>query len=278
MVVENTNIIKIEYVKRNNGPFNMASKHYHNRYEIYYLLSGERNYFIRDKIYYIKKGDIVLIAKNELHKTTDTDISKHERILIEFSDNYIKELLLTIKDINPLGCFNQGNHVIRLNPEKQLQVENLFNQLLREYNGGKPGSNTYTKLLLLELLIFLNRNYVQLQKNLESQDDTHQKVSQIAQYINKNYYQSITLEKLANRFAISPYYLSRLFKKVTGFSITEYKNSIRIKEAQRLLIKSRDNITTISGKVGYSNTTHFGRVFKNITGMSPTDYRKVYNN
>jgi AraC-like DNA-binding protein len=278
MVVENTNMIKIEYVKRNNGPFNMASKHYHNRYEIYYLLSGERNYFIRDKIYYIKKGDIVLIAKNELHKTTDTDISKHERILIEFSDNYIKELLLTIKDINPLGCFNQGNHVIRLNPEKQIWIENLFNQLLKEYNDDKPGSNTYTKLLLLELLIFLNRNYVQLQKNLESQDDTHQKVSQIAQYINKNYYQSITLEKLANRFAISPYYLSRLFKKVTGFSITEYKNSIRIKEAQRLLIKSRDNITTISGKVGYSNTTHFGRVFKNITGMSPTDYRKVYNN
>ena len=58
----------IEYIKRDTL-LNMASNHYHHYYEIYYQLSGERYYFIKDRSYYLTKGNIVLINSYDLHKT-----------------------------------------------------------------------------------------------------------------------------------------------------------------------------------------------------------------
>ena len=87
----------IEHVIRPETPFNMPSKHYHDDYEIYYLLNGERYYFIENRTYHVKKGDIVLIDKYLLHRTITTEKYRHahERILLlinkEFLDKFSPE-------------------------------------------------------------------------------------------------------------------------------------------------------------------------------------------
>jgi YesN/AraC family two-component response regulator len=74
---------------------------------------------------------------------------------------------------------------------------------------------------------------------------------------------------------VSPYYLSRFFKEATGFTFVEYLNSVRIKEAKRLLERSSMKVKLISRKVGFGSVTHFGRVFKLVTGHTPLYYRKA---
>ena len=73
-------------------------------------------------------------------------------------------------------------------------------------------------------------------------------------------------------------YLSRIFKKNTGFSFNEYVNYQRIFSAQDLLKNTTKQITGIAISVGFDSSTHFGRVFKQLTGFTPSAYRKLYSN
>ncbi len=271
--------IKIDRLKRTKG-FEMPALHYHNRYEIYYLLSGEIVYFIKDRIYHIQKGDVVLINANDLHKTSSVGQEDHERILIEFNRDFLANYLANIDDLNPFSCFKQKNNLIKLNIEEQAWIENLLFNIIRENKKQKLGYNSAIKLLLLQLLISLNRYNEQLNQEIIYLDKIHSTISDIARYLNKNFDENITLNSLAERFSISPYHLSRTFKNTTGFNFVEFLNNVRIKEAQRLLRKTNLNITEISNKSGYNSLTHFGRIFKSNTGLSPSKYRKLerYNN
>ena len=104
---------KIDLLKRTHG-FKMPALHYHNRYEVYYLLAGEIIYFIKDRVHHIQKGDLVLVNSNDLHKTSSIGKREHKRILIEFNKNFLSAYLANIADLNPLSCFKQKNNLIRL--------------------------------------------------------------------------------------------------------------------------------------------------------------------
>lgn len=270
---------EISHVKRTDTPFNMLAKHYHDKYEIYYLLNGERFYFINNRTYHIKKGDIVLIGKNILHKTNTADKYPHERILIQFDTDLINKFTDRASDIDLSYCFKVKQNVYSLDPEEQLWVENHLFNIIQENQKKKEGYLTYIKILTIELLIFINR----ITKSTTSSpttypDQTHKKMSQIASFINEKYNTELSLIQLADKFNYSPSYLSKSFKEVTGFNFVEYKNNVRIKEASKLLQQSNLNVTEIAGHVGYNNLTHFGRIFKQITGYSPLEYRKMRNN
>lgn len=266
------NIQKLKYTKSNNMPV----KHYHEHYEIYYQLSGERHYFIKDRTYLVRKGDLVLINLNELHKTSMAATPTYERILINFKKDFLCGLANTEDNFDLLSCFTAENSLIRLSMPEQTFVENLLFKLIKENDNAALGSSIYLKILLVELLIFFNRYLLQHNfKQFDYPNSLHKKISEIAKYINANYAQRLTLTDVSNIFFLSPYYLSRSFKEVTGFTFIEYINNIKIKESQRFLRETKLNITEISEKVGFESSTHFGRVFKNITGFSPLNYRKM---
>ncbi|QTL97302.1 helix-turn-helix domain-containing protein [Iocasia frigidifontis] len=275
MTPEKSDLI-VEHISRKGAPFNMAARHYHDQYEIYYLLNGERYYFIDNRTYHIKKGDIVLIDKNILHKTNTTREYPHERILIQFSTDITDKIT---KDIDLYHCFHLKQNVYSLNPEEQLWMENHLFNILQEKKKKQAGYFTYVTILITELLIFLNR-FIKSTTSCSANypNETHKKISEIAGFINNNFNNKLSLTELAEQFNYSPTYLSKTFKKVTGFSFVEYKNNVRIKEASKLLQQSSLNITEIACQVGYNNLTHFGRIFKNITGHSPLKYRKIKEN
>ena len=101
-------------------------------------------------------------------------------------------------------------------------------------------------------------------------------VDQIQAYIAEHYAEKLTLTGIASQFYISPYYLSRLFKKSINLSLIEYINGVRIKAAQNLIEKSNESISDIAEKTGFMTTAHFRRVFKDATGLSPQQYRQYY--
>ncbi|SFQ27048.1 AraC family transcriptional regulator [Caldicoprobacter faecalis] len=271
-------LVKVTHSKRR-GHFTMPVQHYHEHYEIYYLLNGERNYFIQDRIYAIKKGDIVLIYKNVVHRTIDSSIPDHERLLVDFTDEALNAVSSKERALL-LQAFDMNSPVIRLEPYEQIMVEHLLNKMLQEEQAKAPGYNICLRAYLLELLVLLVRLRGQKRKSLaetiEASDPLHQKISEIVQYINGHYSQELSLTTLSKTFYISPYYLSRLFKRVTGFNFVEYLNLIRVKEAQKLLQGTDMKIIEVAQRVGFGSVAHFGRTFKSITSLSPSDYRKTF--
>jgi len=258
------------------GNISMKTNHYHDDYEIYYLLEGKRHFFIKNKVYDIKKGDLVFIEKNEIHKTFDAGSPFHQRILINFKTSYLNNILVEANNYDLLSCFHGNTYILRLNPEQQKYVESLLSKLLTEYNYPINSSSIYLKIMLTEFLINADRLFEKSPScHIETANPTHKKISEIIAYINKNYVENLTLDFLSKRFFISTYYLSRTFKKITGLNLNMYVNTIRIKQAQKILLCTALSITNVSEEVGYDSITHFGRVFKSITGVSPLKYKKT---
>jgi len=98
----------------------------------------------------------------------------------------------------------------------------------------------------------------------------------IKNYLDDNYYKDISLCELSELVFLNSKYISELFKKEFGVTISDYLASRRIGEAKHLLLNSSMSITEISEKSGYNDPKYFAKLFKRIIGVSPTQFRKMY--
>ncbi len=84
----------------------------------------------------------------------------------------------------------------------------------------------------------------------------------------------ITLDDLAGDLHISAKYLSALFNKETGMSITDFMNNIKISEAKRLLSSTDMSYLEISNMLNFCSQSYFNNLFKKKEGMTPKEYRE----
>ncbi len=265
------------FIKRvnNQNPTQEFLHHYHDCYELYYLYSGERYYFIQDKTYHVTGGSFVLIPPNEIHRTGNLGNFGYDRMLIHFSRELLEDYLAIEPSINPYKNLEEDIHLISLNPQEQNFVETLLQIMELEYNQNRFRETAYIKLTLLQLLLFLNNCKPSEQDSaLTEINNTQKTMFEILGYINNSYFEEISLETISARYYLSTYYFSRTFKEVTGFHFVDYLNNVRIKEAKKLLLNSSLSVNEIASAVGFNSNTHFGRVFKQITGCSPSAYKK----
>ncbi len=251
----------------------MAGEHHHFNYEIYYLCSGTRKFFINDRVYVAQGGDLVMIPKGEIHKTTyfATD-EEHERIAITFSDTMLKKLYMDIPKEQVLEAF-RGYH-ITIPEEKRAYLEGLFQKMAEEYVLHDEYSWAMISQEISELILFILRQKKVGHKEIKTDVSEHV-MEEAAQFIVMHYQEEITLEDISKKYHMSTSYFSRKFKSETGFGFKEYVNALRLKEARVLLTESDMSITEIALKCGYENSNYFGDVFKKIEGVSPRDYRKI---
>lgn len=102
-------------------------------------------------------------------------------------------------------------------------------------------------------------------------------VQKVINYIDFNYQEDLSLKKIAELFSISPSYLSALFKKETGTTLTEYINSKRIDVSVSLLNTTDLSIQNVAGQVGFLDVNYYTRIFKKLKGLSPSAYRSLIN-
>lgn len=273
------------YILISKGPFLIDSvslkktatpprSHYHDAYELCYIVSGELRFFIKDKSYLAKKGTLVLINAYDIHSVSK---GEYKRVVINFKKEYIQDILESTGSIDLLECFRENINMLKIDIHDLHYIENLFNGLLDEETSKNPGHELYTKTLLVQVLLFINRYKKQiLTSEFNYAKSYHKTISDISTYICDNFKEDINLKTISEQFFISPSYFSRTFKKVTGLTFIEYLNSIRIKEAQKLIKKTSLSIAEISEIVGYKSNTHFGRIFKSIVGTSPNSYRQRF--
>ena len=98
-------------------------------------------------------------------------------------------------------------------------------------------------------------------------------VQKAADYIKLNYYEKISIKEIADQLYLSPNYLSELFKKHTGKTISEYLTEYRLEKACQLLDHAEYRVGDVSGMVGIHDGRYFSNMFKKKYGMTPTEYR-----
>jgi len=272
---QQTDPFYVEYA-RQTTPYTMVDNHFHPYYELYYLLSGARIYFIKDTTYPVQAGDLVCIRKNEVHKTIQAGPPAHERMLFYCDDRYIRDLPESTAKLL-LSPFDGDSPIIRLPEEGQVQLKAHMTRLQSELYHKPVGSGLYFRQTFHDILL-LSARFLQTDQPRPAPavhtSPIYKKISEVARYLNTHYTEQIHLEDLSKLFYISPYYLSRLFKEVTGFTVVDYLNLTRIKEAQRLLHETTLSITSIAEMTGFGNFSHFGKTFKKISRVSPRMYRQ----
>lgn len=106
--------------------------------------------------------------------------------------------------------------------------------------------------------------------------DVSQVVGKVQRYMHDHMHDEFSRELVAKQVYLNPAYLSRMFRKETGFSLTDYLVKIRIAKARDDLEKTNQRISDIAANVGYTNFSHFSKLFKRMTGLTPQEYRKKF--
>ena len=105
-------------------------------------------------------------------------------------------------------------------------------------------------------------------------EESENAVEQIKQYIAGHVSEELSVEDLAAMVHFNPDYLSRVFKKETGKTVSEYITEYRCALAGELLKNTDLSVTMIASKSGYPNYAYFTRIFKKYSGCTPREYRK----
>lgn len=124
-----------------------------------------------------------------------------------------------------------------------------------------------------EVLDFFTMQFDSIINILKGQSRTSV-FSEIINYINHNYYDSLHLEDLAEIFGYNSSYLGKMIKKKTGMTFNNYLDNVRISHAKNLLVQGNLKTYEIAERVGYHSTDYFYQKFKAATGKSPAEFRK----
>lgn len=243
----------------------MPFMHHHLSFEIFYIINGEREYFIEDDFFRLSEGDLVVVPENLLHRTDGKSASRY---LIYFSRTYLEKYLAP-QMISSLSIHRP--YVFRPDEEQREPLKVLFNKIFSEY-GKAPMDDPRLFGYLLQILLMLtncNNSYA-------PSEYTDNRMEEIIKFVNENYSGIGSISEIASRFYISKYYLCRLFNQNLGISLITYLNTIKIRRACEMLCEGKYSITDIATKCGFNSPSYFCKVFKEERGISPTQYKKQH--
>ncbi len=237
-------------------------RHYHNALELYYLEEGECRYFIENKSYDVKAGDLVLIPEGVIHHTSYIG-GLHVRKLIYCSRAYIPP---TVTD--KLGAL----FYLYRNEEISQDIRDIFNCIEQEYEHPDGFSKGVISANISLLFFLLARN----KNQCSSEGRGNEYVIAAIEYIQSHFYRQVCLREVAAHVSVSPEHLSRIFKKETCFGFSEYLTLVRMKKAEELLKSGTEkSIAEIAYSCGFNDSNYFSEKFKQNYGCSPLKYRKT---
>ncbi len=249
-------------------PFDMYRTHAHNHYEIYFLIHGKRDYFIGNRIIHVKAGDIVFVPAHTIHKTTSVSPTGHERLLINFTENFFDS---TIKSA-VLRLFQ--DYCLTVPENVKENINQIFSQISAEYNNCAEYSPLMLKMLLTTLFVRLLRIDPPILRSKENENPAEKQIKKVLDMINNDLSADMTVDYAAQTAGLSKSHFEKTFKQLTGFTFIDYLNTTRLLRAQKLLTKTSRSITDIAFECGYNSSNYFTTVFRKYFGTTPLQFRK----
>lgn len=132
---------------------------------------------------------------------------------------------------------------------------------------------------MLELFIRLSRAYLscELESSASHFPRGYIKARKLLNYLNREYHAKITSTLIEETFEVNYDYLNRVFHKLTGYTILNYLNMVRINKAKELIETTSIKFSEIGYLVGVEDPYYFSRLFKKYTGMTSTQYWEKKN-
>ncbi|OKP80491.1 hypothetical protein A3844_27370 [Paenibacillus helianthi] len=150
-----------------------------------------------------------------------------------------------------------------LYPEIAYTISDLHLQYIEELHDYRAVANAIGDALI----DFVDRVAKSKRKHLSRSIATCQ------EYIFNHLYENISLSVLSDKVGLQENYLSQLFKKETGVTITQFIQQEKVEEAKKLLELTAEPITAIAVKLNFYDQNHFIKIFKRYTGLTPKKYR-----
>lgn len=247
----------------------MSDMHFHHAYELYFVLTGSRDYFIEDHFFKVNEGELVVVPSDALHRTAGKGAT---RFLVyftpEFLDCFFSEPICKTltESLQPA--------VLHPLPEDRDRITKLLISLLREYESYQKEKTAEKESAIALLLSDLLRLIAKLPKAEVKKKNLDSRITQIVKYINDNYSEITSIEDITNRFYISKYYFCKLFRKNMGISMFAYINTLKIQKACEIMQNEKCTLTEIATRCGFNTSSYFCKTFKKIIGISPSEYRK----
>lgn len=234
--------------------------HHDDVYEIVLFLSGDAEFYVEGNVYRLKPYDMVITQPFEMHHIKCLTKKTYERIIIYIKPEYFnKNRCKEFEDIlinRPPGTGN----LIPADIVKDLLV-NPINRISVYLH---DGSLTAANAIIVEFLYLLNNTKSAISPS-KSKD---KRISSVIHYINEHLSEQITLDFLSEKFFINKYHLCKIFKKNTGYTLSQYINHKRILLV-RELHSNGQSLLEASTNAGFNNYSHFYRLYVKKTGMTP---------
>lgn len=261
--------LEFSYTKVTNRRVFMETFHYHPDYELYYLINGTTQYLIGDEAIRVEKGEFVFVPKKLPHKTDSEKCLHNERILVCFGDE--------VFDAAMDGVLEELSRekLIRVEKSRLPVLTEILQKLQKEYSKERKFRDGMIINYIRELLLLLCRYRTAETQKISEADRL---IYQISEYIATHFDESLSLEELSQKFALSTGHLSRKFKSVIGVGVGEYITYIRILNAEKLLKTTTLSITEIADRCGFNDSNYFSTVFRKTMGSTPHQYRKMSGN
>ena len=267
------------YAKRKKAPYFGVNWHFHDEFELMYIIKGEGVRIVGDSMDYFNKEELVFLGSGVPHVfKNDENVSKNEidYIVVKFNQIIGGQDLFKIPELAPINRFlkRAGKGLIFSN-HTVLKLKKQLIKLAKSKNEDRI-------ILLLKVL-----------KTLSAQDDCNElstdtfllkssslgedRTKKVINYISENYNKNISLEDLAAISYMTTNSFCRYFKNRTGKTAFQFIREFRINKACQMLINGEKNISQICFDTGFNSLSSFNRVFKSLKQISATEYKSKYS-
>ena len=244
-------------------------KHAHgNLYELTVVTDGKGTVYTNDVPTDVAKGDIYLSYPGDFHeiRSSEDEPMKYDFFAFNTKNQELSEELKSIS-----STYGYDNSVFR-----DVGVSTAVSNAIAEYNSKQDYREEILSLILEQIIYYTVRNFradkpAAPSKYTVSADEL---CYQMMHYIDVNIYDIENLSQLSEVFSYNYSYLSDVFKRATGNTLTSYYQTRRLDTAALLLSEKRLRINQIAEMLRYSSLYSFSKAFKTKFGVSPKIYSK----
>lgn len=253
--------------------------HFHDFSELVIITAGQGEHTINGVDYPVGAGDVFLIQGYSEHCFKRRDQVSHVNVMYDgsrlpLSMDWLRKIpgYNVVFNLEPNWRSERNfKHRLHLTPAQLGKVETIIQQMKNELEKQEDGYEAAVYSQLLELIVFISRQY-----SRKSQDETAAliRLGKVISSLENDCTRAWTLPEIAKLAGMSASNLLLLFKAATGVSPIDYLIKTRLRRAADELKTTSKSIAEIAYDHGFNDSNYFSKMFKNVNGLSPRDFRK----